>query len=115
MIRLQELRVEKGFSQAEISTALGITQQAYSRYERGTSELGYEKLMQFAKFFDVSVDYLLGNSPFYYPDSIKSAVQAADGDEETLLRYFRSLNGELKGVALETVRVLAGVPKANKK
>lgn len=114
-MRLQELREERKISQSVVADILEVTRQAYSRYERGERELGYAALIKLAKFFDVSVDFLLGNSPFYYPDSVKNAVQAVDSDEETLMRYFRSLNDELKGVALETLRVLAGIPVANKK
>ena len=114
-MRLQELREERKISQSVVADVLEVTRQAYSRYERGERELGYTALIKLAKYFDVSVDYLLGVSPFYYPDGVKSTVQAADGDEETLLRYFRTLTEELQGVALETVRVLAGIPAANKK
>lgn len=111
MIKLQELRVEKGISQAEIAAALGITQQAYSRYERGVSELGYTNLTKFANFFDVSIDYLLGNSNFYYPDTVKNALLSED--EEELVALYRSLMPEYKTLALTNLRIWAGKPTTN--
>lgn len=65
--RLQQLREEKNISQIEIANVLEVTRQAYSRYERGERELGYGALIKLAKYFDVSIDYLLINSDFYYP------------------------------------------------
>ena len=41
MNNLKELRVKSGYAQADIAKYLNVTQQAYSRYERGESELGY--------------------------------------------------------------------------
>ena len=86
MLKLQELRNEKRLSQAEIAKLLGTNQQAYSRYERGEREMGYNTLIKFAKFFDVSVDYLIGNSAYYYPDSITSE------DERELLALYGEMN-----------------------
>lgn len=91
MIRLQELRIERKLSQQEAAKALGITQQSYSRYERGGNELGYNALIKFAKFFDVSIDYLLGNSEYYYPDSVVS------GEERELLELFGEMSPAQRG------------------
>ncbi len=110
MIKLQELRIEKNLSQNEVAKNLGITQQAYSRYEREERELGYDLLKKFANFFDVSVDYLLNNSTYFYPDKVNNLSLDLTKKEETLLRYFRSLSSELQEAAIETTRVLAGVP-----
>ncbi len=90
MIKLHELRKEKGISQEEAAKALGITQQSYSRYERGGNELGYDALIKFAKFFDVSIDYLLGNSTYFYPDKIQSA------EEREILALFSKMTREQK-------------------
>ena len=90
MIRLQELRTEKGLSQEEAAKALGVTQQSYSRYERGGNELGYSALIKFAKFFDVSVDYLLGNSTYFYPDLVQSP------EERELLELFGEMSAGQK-------------------
>ena len=50
-LRFRELREERKLSQAEMAKILHVSQQTYSRYE---------KLVYLAKFFDTSVDYLLG-------------------------------------------------------
>lgn len=60
MLRLKELRTQKGYSQNEIAEMLGISQPAYANYERGAREADYEALSKLAEIFDVSIDYLLG-------------------------------------------------------
>ncbi len=46
-------------------------------------------------------------------EGARSPSPALSENEETLLRYFRALTPELQGVAIDTVRVLAGVPAGN--
>ena len=58
--RLKELRKEKNLTQTDLADVLKIKQQSYARYEADTSEPSYEMLVEIAKFFDVSTDYLLG-------------------------------------------------------
>ena len=60
MLRLKELRNNKGLSQAAIAERFGITQQAYANYERGTRQSDYDTLNKLADYFNVTTDYLLG-------------------------------------------------------
>ncbi len=46
--------------QSDIATHLGITRQAYNHYETGRRSPDPEALKKLAKFYDVTVDYLLG-------------------------------------------------------
>lgn len=62
--RLKELRKEKNLSQQQMATILNIRQQSYARYELDTSEPSYEMLVQIAKLFNVSTDFLLGISDY---------------------------------------------------
>lgn len=57
--RLRELRIEHGLGQKEIGAILGITQRAYSYYERGQHTIPPQLLVMLADYYQVSVDYLL--------------------------------------------------------
>lgn len=58
--KLKMLRELKGMSQADCAKALGIDRTTYVKYENGGSvRRNVEKL---ARFFQVSTDYLLGNT-----------------------------------------------------
>ena len=61
-IILTELRKEKGLSQKEAATKLGISQALLSHYEKGIRECGQSFLIKVADFYGVSCDYLLGRT-----------------------------------------------------
>ena len=63
--KLKELRIEKGLSQREVSSALGMTRNAFTNYENGYREPSLDNLKKICQFFDVSADYLLGLKDFY--------------------------------------------------
>lgn len=58
--RLKELRQEHGLTQKELSFALGLNAVTYLHYEKGQREPPLAVLADMAKYFDVSVDFLLG-------------------------------------------------------
>jgi len=60
--RLKTLREKRGLSQTEVAKRMGIARTTYSGYELGTREPDQNTLMKLARFFDVSVDYLIGNT-----------------------------------------------------
>lgn len=62
--KLKELRIEKGLSQREVSSALGMTRNAFTNYENGYREPSLENLKKICQFFDVSADFLLGLKDF---------------------------------------------------
>lgn len=60
--RLKALRKERNVSQLKLALDLNMNQNSISRYETGEREADYETLIQFADYFDVSLDYLLGRT-----------------------------------------------------
>ena len=60
--RLKELRKEKGLNQIEIANYFGTSQPAYQAWESGRRTPAQKSLEKLAKFFNVSVSYLLGET-----------------------------------------------------
>lgn len=58
--RLFSLRKKKNISQMELAEALNISRQTLSKWENGTIMPDATNLVSIAKYFEVSVDYLLG-------------------------------------------------------
>ena len=56
---MKELRQKRKISQVKLAMDLSMNQNSISRYENGTREGDYKTLIQFADYFDVSIDYLL--------------------------------------------------------
>ncbi len=59
---ISELRKEKGLSQKEAASQLGISQALLSHYEKGIRECGHSFLIRIAEFYGVSCDYILGRT-----------------------------------------------------
>ena len=57
---LLDLRTEKGLSQEELAEKLFVTRQAVSRWENGETLPNTEVLKLLSKFFQVSINTLLG-------------------------------------------------------
>ena len=74
---LKRFRKEYRLSQAQVATELGIRQQLYQYYESNNG-LPAEKIVELAKKFGVSADYLLGLSDQPTP----AAVPAPMVDDE---------------------------------
>lgn len=60
--RLKELRKEKCETQVQVASDVGILEQQYQKYERGSSLPGLEIAWRLADHFGVSIDYLVGRS-----------------------------------------------------
>ena len=93
MIRLLELRQEKGFTQREIAKELAISQGTYNNWENGRTQPSIEQLISLAELFSVSVDYLIGNADDYLAFS---ALETLTKEEKTLVKNFRSLPQEAR-------------------
>ena len=60
MKRLKDLREDHDLKQSDIAKILGISQQYYQCYESGKNELPLRHCITLAKYYKVSVDYLVG-------------------------------------------------------
>ncbi|HIT10112.1 MAG TPA: helix-turn-helix transcriptional regulator [Candidatus Onthousia faecigallinarum] len=60
MERLRDLREDKDLTQQEIADMLGCSQTTYSRYETGDLNVPIDILKKLAKFYKVSIDYIVG-------------------------------------------------------
>ena len=67
--RLRECRKKKGLPQIKVAIYCDITEKAYQNYELGVHEPKVSILMRIARFYGVSIDYLVGltDDPTPYP------------------------------------------------
>lgn len=57
---ITRLRLNRGYTQQEISDAIGIARQTYAGYERGYHEPSIEALISLAEIYGVSLDLITG-------------------------------------------------------
>ncbi len=60
--RIRDLREDRDKNQTEIAKMLGMSQTGYSKYETGENDIPTQILIKLARFYDTSVDYLLGET-----------------------------------------------------
>lgn len=58
--KLVDLRKKKGLSQAELAEAINVSRQVISRWEVGSAIPSADNLMWLSKFYEVSMDELMG-------------------------------------------------------
>ena len=66
--RIRDLREDNDLNQTQVAQMLGMSQTGYSKYETGENDIPTEILIKLARFYNTSVDYLLGetNNPTRY-------------------------------------------------
>lgn len=94
--RLTKLREEKGYMQKEVAEKVGIAPNTLSGYERDVRTPDAETLVKLAKFYGVSVDYILGieTSNIYLSLAKEAELNGIDPDDIKL--------------AIETIKKLRG-------
>ena len=66
-MRLKEVRENKCLTQKSVAQVLNIQQNTYSQYETECRQIPIALLIRLAKFYNVSVDYLLNLTNFEEP------------------------------------------------
>jgi len=79
--RIKKLRERKGISQQQLADILRVGRETVARWENGTRDLKTAAIIDLAKYFNVTSDYLLGLS-----DS--ATVEHAIGISELTLKVF---------------------------
>ena len=60
--RIRDLRTDRDMNQTQIANMLGMSQTGYSKYETGENDIPTQILIRLARFYDPSIDYLLGET-----------------------------------------------------
>lgn len=74
---ITQLRLEHGYTQEEISQAIGIAQQTYAGYEKLRSEPNTEILCRIADIYEISLDRVSGRR---YSTTSKRIKDKIDND-----------------------------------
>ena len=60
--RIRDLREDRDMSQTQVAKMLGMSQTGYSKYETGENDIPTAILIKLARFYNTSIDYLLGET-----------------------------------------------------
>ena len=102
--KIRSLRTLKELSQENVAAMLGISITAYSKIERGETDVQLSRLSQIAKAFDVSIEEILN-----FGDKITNSFNGhkigdnniISNSEQTLLIELERLRAQNKGHTTE--------------
>ena len=60
--RIRDLREDRDLKQRQLAEYLNCSQQVYSNYELGQRDIPTDVLIRLASLYNVSIDYLLGQT-----------------------------------------------------
>lgn len=98
---LRELIESNNLTQKQLSMELNIAPSTLGNYVRNIREPDHSTLIIFAKYFNVSTDYMLGYS----------AQDKHTHNEEKLLNTYRKLNDTNKEIIIKEAQVILDVQK----
>lgn len=87
MNRLRVLREDRGISQAQLAKDWNTSPSAISSWENGTNQMDYSMLIKASSYYNISIDYILGN---------ENIGEANSAEEKQLISQYRSLSKKLK-------------------
>lgn len=111
MLNIKNHRKEKGLSQAAVARDLGISRQTYNNYELGKHQANYEMLFKLARYFETTIDSLLGvsyDNSFSYSHEISDRYLSIAKEAEE-----QEISPEEIKLAIEFINMLRAVQKNN--
>ncbi|MGR6857727.1 helix-turn-helix domain-containing protein [Bacillus halotolerans] len=110
---LKKLRREKNLSQKELGNKLGLAESTIGMYEQGKRQPDYETLLKIADFFEVTLDFLLGNPKDASSIKEKEATYSiSDPDLQIAFKDASDFSEEARRQAIDFIEYLKEKEKA---
>lgn len=101
MIRIFELRKERGLSQREAAKIFGVSQGTFNNWENSNTQPSIEQLIAIARFFEVSVDYLIGNADEI---GVINLISTLTPEQREVISLFSALPESARNATLTVLR-----------
>lgn len=95
-LRLRDLRNEKKLTQDELGKLLNVSGKTIGTWERDSRQPNIEAINKLASIFNVTTDYLLGNS-----------------DEKHSQKYYELSDREKNDIAIQAEKLMEGIETGN--
>ncbi len=115
MNRLRELRKNRGLTQKDVASNIGVSPQSYGYYENEINHPDPQTLINLADFFNCTIDYLLGREDDLGNVITGHTYSPNTEDEEKLLSAFRVLDAVDKETFLIQITAIAKEKRLIKK
>lgn len=114
--RLMELRKSEKLTRDELAKELSMSVNTLRNYENGLREPGHQFVIQMAKRFHVTTDFILGvtNDVKSSPVSKEPEAEELKPDERELVADYRQLNAGGKEAARNAIHGFTMIPDYKK-
>ena len=112
MSRFKDLRLNRGFTQGKLAKELGTSQQTISRIEFKDEMVTTDILIKASKYFNVSVDYILGLSDEKHNQVCEDRMYQHLAEHEDLMLEYAALKPEYRAAVKSVVRTLTDAQEA---
>lgn len=102
MNRVKKLRKELGLTQKELAEKIGLNEAVIGSYELGNAQMTIKNAVKLSRFFNVTLDYLVGNSD---EEGIVINNELSDF-ENNLINELRNLSDRDKMLILKFIMFL---------
>ncbi len=103
--RIRELREDNDKTQKEVADYLQTPYQYYAVYEKGGSEISFERAIALADYYNVSLDYIAERTNSKKGMSYGELTET----EQTLLNALSKMNSEEKKKISELLKIILKV------
>lgn len=114
MLKIAEIRKERGITQKNLADKLHIYQSNMSNWENEVTEPDIKSLVKLADVLNVTIDELVGREN-YGTGNVEIIGEKLTDDESEILAVYRTLNRDGKTAFLSTVKNLATLYNAGVK
>lgn len=106
MSRFKDLRLARGLTQGRLAKELGTSQQTISRIEYRDEMVPTDILIKASKYYNVSVDYILGLTEERHNQVCQERLQKHLIEHENLMMEYAALKPDYREVVNSVVRTL---------
>lgn len=103
-------------NQADVANIIGVSVQAYQKYEYGTAEPTFDAISKLADFYNVSVDYLLGRETNKQIDYIQQLAdeKGLDSSQRGILAAFCYMDDAGREKLLDSIEKIHNYKKSRR-
>lgn len=87
------MKEDADLTQKQVAKLIGVSINHYGKYERGETDIPFEKAVMLAKYYNVSLDYIAGFTNY----KNREAYSSLSEEERLLIKKYRMLNERSKG------------------
>lgn len=104
--RIREIRKSQNLSQEAFALLLGTTQQAISRIENNQYDIPTDLLLKISQIFNVTTDYILGNSDIKRNDEMQSRMDNEMDEYYDFIQQYQRLDPQHQEALFSILKLL---------